>query len=296
MSTTKALGDRGEAVTAQYLRERGYALLASQWRCRYGELDLVARDRDGTICFVEVKLRSGDLVGLPREAVDRRKREKLRAAAEAYLSQHGLEGELKELNRRLVALSREAAQGKAWVAGDMTTMGRADVPYETMLEYYHEQAQALAEAGVDLILCETLMGHDEAMAALEGCRMAAAELPVCCSFSVTADGMLYFGGSVYEAAPQVAEFGADAVGINCSVGPDQLESVVRALRESLTVSVIAKPNAGMPEIDDQGNAHYSMHAADFGRHMAALHRAGASILGGCCGTEPPYIAALKAAL
>ena len=217
-------------------------------------------------------------------------------AGRMYLSQHGLEGELKELNRRLVALSREAAQGKAWVAGDMTTMGRADVPYETMLEYYHEQAQALAEAGVDLILCETLMGHDEAMAALEGCRMAAAELPVCCSFSVTADGMLYFGGSVYEAAPQVAEFGADAVGINCSVGPDQLESVVRALQESLTVPVIAKPNAGMPEIDDQGNAHYSMHAADFGRHMAALHRAGASILGGCCGTEPPYIAALKAAL
>ena len=217
-------------------------------------------------------------------------------AGRMYLSQHGLEGELKELNRCLVALSREAAQGQAWVAGDMTTMGRADVPYETMLEYYHEQAQALAEAGVDLILCETLMGHDEAMAALEGCRMAAAELPVCCSFSVTADGMLYFGGSVYEAAPQVAEFGADAVGINCSVGPDQLESVVRALRESLTVPVIAKPNAGMPEIDDQGNAHYSMHAADFGRHMAALHRAGASILGGCCGTEPPYIAALKAAL
>ena len=91
------------------------------------------------------------------------------------------------------------------MAGDMTTMGRADVPYETMLEYYHEQAQALAEAGVDLILCETLMGHDEAMAALEGCRMAAAELPVCCSFSVTADGMLYFGGSVYEAAPQMKD-------------------------------------------------------------------------------------------
>lgn len=217
-------------------------------------------------------------------------------AGRMYLSQHGLEGELKELNRRLVALSREAAQGQAWVAGDMTTMGRADVPYETMLEYYEEQARALAEAGVDLILCETLMGHDEAMAALEGCRMAAAELPVCCSFSVTADGMLYFGGSVYEAAPQVAEFGADAVGINCSVGPDQLESVVRALQESLTVPVIAKPNAGMPEIDDQGNAHYSMEAADFGRHMAALHRAGASILGGCCGTEPAYIAALKAAL
>ena len=67
MNTTKALGDRGEAAAAQYLRKRGCQLLASQWRCRYGELDLVARDRDGTICFVEVKLRSGSFAGLPRE-------------------------------------------------------------------------------------------------------------------------------------------------------------------------------------------------------------------------------------
>ena len=70
MNTTKALGDRGEAAAAQYLRKRGCQLLASQWRCRYGELDLVARDRDGTICFVEVKLRSGSFAGLPREAVE----------------------------------------------------------------------------------------------------------------------------------------------------------------------------------------------------------------------------------
>ena len=84
MNTTKALGDRGEAAAAQYLRKRGCQLLASQWRCRYGELDLVARDRDGTICFVEVKLRSGSFAGLPREAVDRRKQERLRAAAACY--------------------------------------------------------------------------------------------------------------------------------------------------------------------------------------------------------------------
>ena len=91
MNTTKALGDRGEAAAAQYLRKRGCQLLASQWRCRYGELDLVARDRDGTICFVEVKLRSGSFAGLPREAVDRRKQERLRAAAACYLSQHDLD-------------------------------------------------------------------------------------------------------------------------------------------------------------------------------------------------------------
>ena len=79
MNTTKALGDRGEAAAAQYLRKRGCQLLASQWRCRYGELDLVARDRDGTICFVEVKLRSGSFAG------------RLRAAAACYLSQHDLD-------------------------------------------------------------------------------------------------------------------------------------------------------------------------------------------------------------
>lgn len=214
-------------------------------------------------------------------------------ASRPYLSQHGIEGDLASINRRLVELSREAADGKAWVAGDMTTMGRADVPYETMLAYYQEQAQALVDAGVDLMIAETLMGHDEAVAALEGCRMAAADMPVCCSFSVTADGMLYFGGSVYEVAPQLAEFGADAVGINCSVGPDQLEHVIRVLREHLTVPVIAKPNAGMPEIDDQGNARYSMDAVAFGRHMRVLYDAGARVLGGCCGTEPAYIAAVR---
>ena len=91
MSTTKNLGDQGEELAGDYLLAHGCTLLDRQWRCRYGELDLVARDADGTICFVEVKLRSGNLAGLPREAVDRRKRERLRAAAACYLSQHDLD-------------------------------------------------------------------------------------------------------------------------------------------------------------------------------------------------------------
>ena len=91
MSTTKNLGDQGEELAGDYLLAHGCTLLDRQWRCRYGELDLVARDAGGTICFVEVKLRSGGLAGLPREAVDRRKREKLRAAAACYLSQHDLD-------------------------------------------------------------------------------------------------------------------------------------------------------------------------------------------------------------
>lgn len=88
--TTKSRGDRGEALVANYLRDRGYTLVASQWRCRFGELDLIAR-HGGVLCFVEVKLRKGTDFGLPREAVDRRKQARLRTAAALYLSQHELD-------------------------------------------------------------------------------------------------------------------------------------------------------------------------------------------------------------
>lgn len=212
-----------------------------------------------------------------------------------YLGQHGLGDRVEELNERLAALSRAAVDGKALVAGDMTTVGTPDVPYERMLEVYTQQARALAAAGVDLFAVETMMGLEETMAALEACRMVS-DLPVLCSFSVTGDGMLYFGGSVYDAAPQLEGFGADAVGVNCSSGPDQMETVVRTLAALLTVPVAAKPNAGMPTIDDLGVAHYSMRAAEFGRHMEKLRAAGAVLLGGCCGTDPDYIRALVNAI
>jgi len=91
MSGTKAAGDRGEAEVAKYLRKKGYTLLASQWRCRFGELDLVAKSKRGIICFVEVKLRSTGSIGLPREFVDERKRERLRKAAAMYLSTHEMD-------------------------------------------------------------------------------------------------------------------------------------------------------------------------------------------------------------
>lgn len=88
MTTTKAAGDLGEAAVARYLRRRGYRLLGSQWRCRFGELDLIAEDRKGTLCMVEVKLRSSTAYGLPREFVDARKQEKLKKTAACWLSQN----------------------------------------------------------------------------------------------------------------------------------------------------------------------------------------------------------------
>ena len=199
-----------------------------------------------------------------------------------------------DLNRRLVALCRESA-GTALVAGDVTTVGRPDVPYEQMLEGYREQIEVLAGEGCDLLVIETMMGQPETMAALEAAR-SVCDLPVMCSFSVSSDGMLYFGGSVYEAAPALEALGADAVGINCSAGPDQLESVIRSLKECMELPVIAKPNAGLPVINEKGEAVYPMTAEDFGRSMKKLRLVGASVLGGCCGTTPAHIAALTRAI
>ena len=91
MGETSRAGNRGEAAVARYLRQRGYTLLASQWRCRFGELDLVARDRHSTVCIVEVKLRGIRSIALPREFVDSRKQQRLRSAAEVYLASKELD-------------------------------------------------------------------------------------------------------------------------------------------------------------------------------------------------------------
>ena len=91
MGKTQSAGNRGEAAVARYLRQKGYTLLASQWRCRFGELDLVARDRHSTVCIVEVKLRGTNSIALPREFVDSRKQQRLRSAAEVYLASKELD-------------------------------------------------------------------------------------------------------------------------------------------------------------------------------------------------------------
>lgn len=222
------------------------------------------------------------------------------SASRPALEQFGLEDRLGELNRQLVRLSREAAGGRALVAGDLSTLGRpmeplGEISYSQAYETYREQMEALAAAGADLLAVETLMGLGEAAAAVDAAR-SVCDLPVLCSFSVEADGTVPFGGTALEALLTLQEMGAAAVGVNCSVGPDQLEAVVRSLAEAAAVPVIAKPNAGIPAIDGRGRAVYSMGPEDFARHMTALAEAGASLLGGCCGTTPAYIRALGEAV
>ena len=215
------------------------------------------------------------------------------------LQHFGLEERVGELNGALAALTRQAAGGRALVAGDLSTLGRplepaGDLPYSLAYDVYREQMEALKAAGVDLLAVETLMGGDEAVAALDAA--ADLELAVWCSFSAEADGSLLFGGAVRDAAAAAQELGAAAVGVNCSVGPDQLEAVVRSLAQAVQIPVVAKPNAGLPVMDAAGQAHYSMGPAAFAGHMRTLRGAGASLLGGCCGTTPAYIRSLAQAL
>lgn len=222
------------------------------------------------------------------------------SANELGLSMFGLENRLEELNRDLVRLSREAVAGEALVAGDMSSLGKPliaanDLSFEKAFDIYRRQAEALCNAGVDLIVAETMMGIEETVAALQAIQ-AVCELPVLCTLSVSADGEAIFDGNAFDAAETLSELGADAVGINCSAGPDQLEAVIATMRARTDLPLIVKPNAGMPEIDEKGNVHYSMGPEDFAKHMLHLKDLGADILGGCCGTTPEHIAALHKAL
>lgn len=214
------------------------------------------------------------------------------SANKISLANHGLENHVHRLNTELVKISRDAVGAECMVAGDLTTTGKQDIGYEILLEAYKEQIEAQLEAGVDLLVAETMLGVTEPMAVLDAARELC-NLPVMCTLTVESDGSLFFGGNIYDAAELLEEMGADAVGINCSTGPDQLLCVIENIRKRIEIPLIVKPNAGNPVIDQTGNPVYSMGAEEFARHIKRLIDAGANIIGGCCGTTPDYIAQLS---
>lgn len=204
------------------------------------------------------------------------------------LKNYGLENHVAELNKALIEISRTAVGSQVLVAGDLTTAGKQEIPYEELLEAYREQIVVQTQEGVDLLVAETMLGVTECMAVLDAAA-SVCSLPVMCTLTVESDGSLFFGGNIYEAVETLEEMGADAVGINCSTGPDQLLSVVENMRKRVSIPLIVKPNAGMPIINEQGQPVYSMGAQEFADCMKRLVQAGADIIGGCCGTTPEYI-------
>lgn len=216
------------------------------------------------------------------------------------LKEYGLEEQIRQMNRDLVAISREAVGDKAYIAGDLTMtgeqlspMGRLD--FEELIEVYKEQIRYLDEAGVDLLVIETMMSLQETRAAVIAAKEVC-DLAVMATLTFEADGRTLFGTDAATAAVVLESLGVAAVGTNCSTGPDKMVDTVRRMAEVTSIPIIAKPNAGLPSLDGDGNTVYDMGAEEFGRHMRDLISVGASVIGGCCGTTPAHILAAKEAV
>lgn len=213
------------------------------------------------------------------------------------LAKHGFADQVWTLNKSLVQYAKEVAKGRAWVAGNITTTGKIvdlDPEYSTTMAYqnYCEQLQAQLDAGVDLLVVETMISLKEALIALDACRNLC-DLPVICTMSVRENGCTYYDGNVVEQVSELEQAGACAVGVNCSVSPDMLVDVIKGLKRYASVPIVAKPNIGLPKTDKHGNFVYEYNPPKYADLMAVLVDEGATIIGGCCGTTPEHIRELS---
>ena len=217
----------------------------------------------------------------------------------AALESNGVFNKVAEYNQQLVQISKEAAGGKALVAGDISSTGgmlypMGDMSFEELYEIYLEQAAALEQAGVDLFVIETMTAVPEARAAVLAVK-AVSNKPVFVSFSCDENGRTMMGTDVCAALQIMQGMGVDAFGLNCSAGPAEMLPQIKRLAEYATVPLIAKPNAGLPQTVDDKTV-YSVKAEEFVTHVPALAEAGVNIFGACCGSDGTYISALKTAL
>ncbi|MBD9082457.1 MAG: 5-methyltetrahydrofolate--homocysteine methyltransferase [Lachnospiraceae bacterium] len=213
------------------------------------------------------------------------------------LAEYHLEKNMSAMIHELVAISREAAASSpghtVLVAGDITMTGEQLKPMgkmelEELIDIYKEQILSMVDAGVDLLVVETMMSLAETRAALIAAKEVC-DLPVIATLTFEADGRTLFGTDAKTAAIVLESLGASAIGANCSTGPAQMESIISDMVTHTRIPVIAKPNAGLPFLDENGNTCYNMEAEEFTEEMEVLVNAGATILGGCCGTTPEFI-------
>lgn len=211
------------------------------------------------------------------------------------LAEYDMEDRLEELNRAMVRYSREAAGDRAFVAGDLTMTGRqlypvGDLMFEDLVDVYKEQVRAILKEGVDLFVIETMMSLQECRAALLAVKETC-DLPVMISLTYNEDGRTLYGTSPEIAMVVLEHMGADIVGVNCSTGPLAMIPLVKAMLSYADIPIMVKPNAGMPELEN-GETVYKMTPEEFADACEQLVDAGASVVGGCCGTRPDHIKAL----
>lgn len=212
------------------------------------------------------------------------------------LSEYGLKPQTRELNKRLAEITKNAAAGKALVAGDISSCGILLEPYgeigfEESVESYKEQVKGLFEGGVDLFVIETMLDIQETRTALIAIRELC-DLPVMVTMTFEDGTRTLMGTDPVTALVTLQSLGADAVGCNCSSGPAEMVDILKAMKPYAKVPLIAKPNAGKPRLVE-GKTVFNMDADTFCSYAPALIEAGANALGGCCGTTPEYIRRLS---
>lgn len=220
-----------------------------------------------------------------------------------------------EANCAAAALARQAAGERAFIAGDIGPSGEllepyGDLAYQDAVDAFAEQAAALASGGVDCLWVETMMALDEAKAAIEGAKRAAPQLPLFCTLSFGPAGRTMMGVTPEQVIETLCPLGLAACGGNCGQGPEQMVGTIRrmadhvgagqvgaGLRPAPTTApiLIAKPNAGLPRLVEDKQV-YDMSPEDMARQMLECIRAGARIVGGCCGSTPAHIRAMARAL
>lgn len=215
------------------------------------------------------------------------------------LEEHGIFNRTADYNRRLATLSQKAADGRAFVAGDISPTGLflsplGEASFEELVDIYTEQAAGLEQAGVDLFVIETMMTLSDARAAVLAVR-SVSDKPIFVTFTCDENGRSLSGTDITAALTVLQGMGIDAFGLNCSAGPAEMLPQIKRLREFSRVPLIVKPNAGMPEIQD-GKTVYNCPPEQFVELVPEFLASGVAIFGGCCGTTAEHIAALSKAL
>ena len=208
----------------------------------------------------------------------------------------GLEKQAEAINEALVCLSRSAAPG-CLIAGDLTTLATFCDSwdpgcFELLVENYRRQIKGLINGGCDILVGETLLYQQEAEAILTAAELEGAGA-VMYSFTMQGDGSLFSGADAGKILQELELSGAAAVGFNCVAADMMTPYLVTKLRRYVKGPLICKPNAGIPIINDHGIAEYRQPPQEFADIMAQCIQNGATLLGGCCGTDPAFIAAIR---
>jgi len=214
------------------------------------------------------------------------------------LAASNLEDSFESINRKAVEITQQAAQGKnVLVAGSIGPTGHMLAPLGTVSveeaeENFREQAHLLVDSGVDLIVIETQYDINEALAAVRGVRAIDTAIPLVCSFSYDRGTRTMMGVKPDDVADKVGSGPVDILGVNCGRSLNENLEVLIRLNEVSEKPIWFKPNAGMPETDDEGKPTYSVSPEEMASLVAAWSEAGAQILGGCCGTSPAHLEAI----